>query len=77
MQVNDNILTNFHSDEYVELIRQIHPSNKHLYEDQLYRCKNSKEWRKYSSFKFCLSIFKGTKVPSKALKLSNKNFLKK
>ncbi|KAL4436177.1 hypothetical protein ABPG74_018161 [Tetrahymena malaccensis] len=35
--VNEKILTNFHSDEYIELIQKVHPNNKHFYEDQLYR----------------------------------------
>jgi len=60
MEVNDGILTNFHSDEYVELIKNIHPTNKHLYEDQLYRCKR-KEYPKEGSFSFSYpAIFKET-----------------
>lgn len=37
LEVNDKIFTNFHSDEYIDLIKVVHPNNKHLHEDQLYR----------------------------------------
>jgi len=36
--VDKKILTNFHSDEYINLIQRVTPANKHLHEDQLYRC---------------------------------------
>ena len=30
-------MTTFHSDEYIDLIRNVTPENRHQYEDQLYR----------------------------------------
>lgn len=32
-------MTKFHSDDYIELIKNVTPENKHIYGDQLYRCK--------------------------------------
>lgn len=32
------MLTRFHSEDYIELIKNVTPENKFLYEDQLYRC---------------------------------------
>ena len=31
-------MTKFHSDDYIDLIKNVTPENKHLYSDQLYRC---------------------------------------
>ena len=32
-EINEKIFTNFHSDEYIDLIKTITPQNKHKYED--------------------------------------------
>ena len=30
-------MTKFHSDDYIDLIKNVTPENKHIYSDQLYR----------------------------------------
>lgn len=33
LEVSEKIFTNFHSDEYIDLIKVLHPNNKHHHED--------------------------------------------
>jgi histone deacetylase 1/2 len=42
----DQVMTKFHSDDYIELIKQVTPENKHLFGDQIYRC-NYQKFIKY------------------------------
>eukprot|EP00825_Cyclidium_porcatum_P024013 TRINITY_DN26573_c0_g1_i1.p1 TRINITY_DN26573_c0_g1~~TRINITY_DN26573_c0_g1_i1.p1 ORF type:complete len:444 (+),score=63.19 TRINITY_DN26573_c0_g1_i1:191-1522(+) len=37
LQQNESIFTNFHSDEYIDILKVVTPSNKKQYEDQLYK----------------------------------------
>ena len=71
-EVNDKVMTKFHSDEYIDLIKIISPSNKCQHEDQLYRFNFGEDCPVMERlYEFCLTYSSGS-VAGANLVMNNK-----